>query len=106
MRDEAARCSAPRHHRSGSPKESASRRDASARAGEWAGTQSARIPSGCDSFFVVDQGWEAADDAASHPWLIFRHPYGMPASSLGRATTSTLAFAARRLDQRPLLYAK
>jgi hypothetical protein len=38
--------------------------------------------------------------------LIFRHPYGMPASSFRRAPTSTLAFAARRLDQRPLLYQK
>jgi hypothetical protein len=82
----------------------ASRKDANTRSGERAEAESARIPSGCESFSIVDQGWEAADDAASHPWLIFWHPYGMPASSLRRATSSTVALAARRLGQRPLLY--
>ncbi len=40
-------------------------------------------------FFVADQGWEAANRASSHPWLIFWHPCGMPASVSLQAVGST-----------------
>ena len=79
----------------------ASRRDASARAGERAGAESARIPSGCGSFPCVDPGWKAANNAAFHPGLIFWHPCGMPVSSLPQTAISTAAIEPHHWTKEP-----